>query len=121
MAPKRTFSLPRHCHLTLSKDFEYLRSNSSKVRVGSVIVYFKESRIKRDTSRIAFSISKKVGSSVYRHRFKRMGKEIFRLDSDLRSKYLDMLVVVTVTIDEQSYKRSLLEAFSRIKTAKSPP
>ena len=63
-------------------------------------------------SRYGFSVSKKVGNSVVRHRVKRLMKEAFRTSEDMFNSGLDIVFVAKKSAAEMTFddaKKSLMD------------
>lgn len=84
------------------------------------MAYYKPSRVLKSNShsRIAFSITKKVGNAVIRNRYKRIMRDMFR-KSDLKLKGLDILVIVSPYITKnnsltEDREKCLRESFGHL-------
>lgn len=95
MTPESSFSFPKSAKLTHKKDFEYLREQSRKLFAPPVVCYYKKSRLEATQTRLAFSISRKIGKSHDRNRYKRIMKEYFRTHSAFKTCGKDALFVIT--------------------------
>ena len=86
-------------------DFSNLKIDSTVFKKSSLIVYFKKNSLGH--SRLGISVSKKIGNSPTRNRFKRILRELYR-KSAIRNFEFDILLVVSFTrslVDESQEKK----------------
>lgn len=84
-----------------SRDFKNVYSHGKSVSNQYIVMYFLENGL--DANRVGFSISKKIGKSVVRNRYKRLLYENFRLlDGDLKKGY-DIIFIARNKIVESDF------------------
>jgi len=76
-------------------DFSNLRIDSAVFKKSSLIVYYKKNSIGH--SRLGISVSKKIGNSPTRNRFKRILREFYRKSPITKGLEFDILLVVSFT------------------------
>ncbi|MBT3982010.1 MAG: ribonuclease P protein component [Bacteriovoracaceae bacterium] len=105
--------------LRLKNDFSYLREAAKRLSSGVLNLYYKDSLVPSNGSRVAFSISKKVGKANVRNRIKRILREKYRNSESLRDFPNDMLFVVnwrkTKKLSMESLEESIHASFERIE------
>lgn len=110
-------SFGKEYRLLSARDFGYLRENSKSLSFSFLRIYYTENRLKSDTTRVGFSVSKKVGKANIRNRLKRIFRDKFR-NSDYRCLNKDILFVVSPAILKKikcrdDAERILLNSFSK--------
>lgn len=89
------FYLSKKNRLSSPKAFLNLKKGADCLKTRWVRVFFKNSRdCEGDNTRIAMSVSKKVGPAVQRNRLKRLVRERFRT-SKIKKSGFDILFVVS--------------------------
>lgn len=79
--------------LQLKRDFESLRVSSKRLNLPEVILYYRSNNNELSNSRLAFSVSKKIGNAVVRNKVKRSLRDGFQKSKALFSGH-DILCVV---------------------------
>ncbi|MAZ49332.1 MAG: ribonuclease P protein component [Halobacteriovoraceae bacterium] len=84
-------SFPKDCRLLSKKDFNSLRSDSTRLRSGFLVFIYKENSLGKP--RLGLAISRKFGNAVKRNDLKRRVREKFRTTNFVGNN-LDILVTV---------------------------
>lgn len=115
---KAQFGLSKDYKLLNSHDFGYLRDGSKQFKCPWFKVYFKKSKLNLDQSRMGISVSKKVGNAVLRNRVKRLLREFFRLNIQLKTKGFDFLVVISPSLfksrEQEKGEEDLKQALEKL-------
>jgi len=104
--------------LTSSKDFNSLKQASHRFRAPLLFTVFNPTSqtTKPGSTRIAFSISKKVGKAHLRNRLKRLFRESFR-KSEIKFCGYDVLFIVSKSAreikDQKELEETLLKSFQK--------
>ncbi|AFK85577.1 Ribonuclease P protein component [Thermoanaerobacterium aotearoense SCUT27] len=97
----RRFNIYDMIKIKRSRDFKNVYKYGKSVSNQYIVMYFLENGT--DVNRVGFSISKKVGKSVVRNRYKRLLYENFRLlDGDLKKGY-DIIFIARNKIVESDF------------------
>ncbi|MBI3089603.1 MAG: ribonuclease P protein component [Candidatus Tectomicrobia bacterium] len=83
-------SLTSAARLHAQRDFEAVRRQGKLVRREGLRVFFRNNTERG--ARLGLSIGRKVGGAVDRNRLKRVAREVFRRDRELRRLAVDVLV-----------------------------
>ena len=71
-----------------------MRTGSQRFYLDHLVIYYKPTQFPENAcSRIGFSISKKLGNSVWRNRVRRHLREVFRMDP---SKFSSFDILITI-------------------------
>lgn len=118
--PKRPYSFGKNLRLLTQSDFQYLKTNNSKVQSRYLRFYFRASKGGTDTTRIGLSVGRKVGNAVVRNAVKRALREEFRLRVP-RNLGVDVLIVVNPLFGKDyrasEKKANLLKSLRRSMTS----
>jgi ribonuclease P protein component len=91
-----------YSRLKKSSDFSRVYNKGKSFADKYLVIYYVPNRL--NETRVGFSISKKVGNSVVRNRVKRLIKESFRLNANIKGHY-DVIFIARVRAKEADYKR----------------
>jgi ribonuclease P protein component len=94
------------------KDFEYLRSNSSKVSSATLAIYFCGNNFEH--FRFASSLSAKKFNSVTRNRVKRVLREMIRAESSLKDLSIDALFVFYQTPENPILRTEIKKTLNKL-------
>lgn len=111
-------AFPKISRLTTQKDFDYMKTDSARMRDESVLMVYKKSRIENlQTNRIGLIVSKKNGNAVRRNKIKRTLRELFRT-SDLKSfkNSFDLLLIINMPKEKkiEEIGESLSQSFQNL-------
>lgn len=100
--------------LKSSKDISKTFANGSFLYKGAVSFLLLDN--KSTQSRLAVCLKKKFGNAPQRNHIKRMAREIFRQDKELKFKGYDIVLLCTKRHKEFKYE-NLKKIFSELKTS----
>ena len=83
-------------------EFEDIIKNGKKKSNSYFVIYNKER--KNEFSRFGISLSKKFGNAVKRNRYKRILREIIRINQKKFKKTQDYIIIMKKTCDGLEYK-----------------
>jgi ribonuclease P protein component len=119
------FDYPRECRLTSPADFERVYSQRQRFSDVRLLVYAAPGATL--VTRAGFSVSRKHGPSVVRHRLKRLLREAFRLIRAELPSGLDLVVIpqhgAVATMEEYRWSLGRLaqKAARRFNPESKPP
>ena len=98
---------------TIKQNYEFRRlySKGKSCANAYLVVYCRKNRAGR--SRIGYTVSNKVGHAVVRNRIRRRLREIYRLNEDMLTSGVDIVVVARVRAAHVPYRR-LEQAFLKL-------
>jgi ribonuclease P protein component len=84
------FRFPRSCRLTARKQYLVVYGRGRRIPSRSLTLFGLPNSL--DTCRLGITVTRKVGSAVYRNRIKRMLRDVFRRRKSELSVDLDLVV-----------------------------
>ena len=98
---------------TIKQNYEFRRlySKGKSCANAYLVVYCRKNHSGR--SRIGYTVSNKVGHAVVRNRIRRRLREIYRLNEDMLTSGVDIVVVARVRAAHVPYRR-LEQAFLKL-------
>lgn len=89
--------------LKKNRDFQKVYREGTSVADRYLVMYVLENGTERN--RLGITVSKKVGNSVVRHHLTRLIREAYRLQEDLFSRGLDIVIIARVNARECTYHK----------------
>jgi ribonuclease P protein component len=114
-APDHRF--PRDCKLTARRQFLAVYEHGKRVSAGTFVLFGVPTDL--PTTRIGFTVTRKIGNAVQRNRIKRRLREVFRRRRAVLVPSFDIVINARQAVLECSLlalERDLLGAFSRLKS-----
>jgi len=99
--------------LRKSEDFKRVYNRGKSLATYNLVLYYYPNRT--DTSRLGFSISKKIGNAVVRNKIRRRLREIIRLKENLKRGY-DIVIIVRKPVVKLEYlgmERDIIKLFNK--------
>ena len=93
---KNTVTLKNH------EQFKEVYDNGISKANKYLVMYVMENQL--NYNRIGFTVTKKVGNSVVRHHLKRLLRESYRINEDMFSSGLDIVIVARNTAKDVRFK-----------------
>lgn len=87
--------------LKKNKDFRHVYDEGKSYANRILVMYAMTNGLEKN--RLGISVSKKVGNSVVRHRLTRLIRESYRLNEDMFSSGLDIVVIARVNGKNAGY------------------
>jgi ribonuclease P protein component len=84
-----------------NEEFQKVYKNGSSYANKYLVMYVMKND--SDELRLGISVSKKVGNSVVRHRIARLIRESYRLNKDLFSSGLDIVVIARASAKDKGF------------------
>lgn len=97
-------AFPKSERLVIQKDFQFMKTESFRIREDSVLMVYKKSRIENlQFNRLGLIVSKKNGNAVRRNKIKRALRELYR-KSELKTHAapFDFLLVANVPKEKEA-------------------
>ena len=85
-----------------SREFENIIKNGKKKANSFFVIYYKERN--KEFSRFGVSLSKKFGNAVKRNKYKRILREIIRINQKKFKNTYDYIIIMKKSCDNLEYK-----------------
>ncbi len=95
-----------------NKDFKQLRFKGKKISNRYLYAYYLENDF--TNTRVAISISRRVGNAVFRNKVKRIIRELFR-NSKYKKTSNDILLIIDPSVKKLPYNLLKLELLNQFK------
>lgn len=105
----RKLTFPRQRHLRSGRDFERIFAAKQKAANGNLVIFGGWNQL--GLTRIGFSISRRHGNSVWRHRLRRLLREAYRLEQFRIPEGLDLVLIPgrdAHTATQQDFRESIV-------------
>ena len=85
---------------SLKKHEQFTEVYNAKISYANryMVMYIKENQ--SEINRLGITITKKVGNSIVRHRFKRLVRESYRINEEMLSSGLDIVIVARNSVKD---------------------
>lgn len=87
--------------LKKNKDFRHVYDEGKSYANRYLVMYAMSNGLEKN--RLGISVSKKVGNSIVRHRLTRLIRESYRLNEELFSSGLDIVVIARVNVKDAGF------------------
>ena len=106
---------PKSMHLRKRGDFDRVFAHKRSQADGVLIVYGMANGL--NVSRLGLVVSKKVGKAHQRNRWKRLIREVFRLEQHAMTASLDLVVIPRQGVEPEfdAVRRSLCKLVKRLR------
>jgi ribonuclease P protein component len=109
------FDFPKSMHLRKRSDFDRVFGHKHSQGDRVLVIYGMSNGL--DVSRLGLVVSKKVGNAVQRNRWKRIIREVFRLEQHVLQEPLDLVVIPRQGVEPEFelIRRSFRKLVKKVK------